>query len=142
MSGLRELVLTMSCSNQIGIVRAVSGFLADRGCNIGESQQFDESIDERFHLRIQATYPAEVELDGLVAAFGSIGDAFGMTWSITDARDRTATIIMVSKADHCLRELIERWRDGLIAIDIVAVVSNHRDLEPVALQAGLPFVHL
>ncbi len=137
-----HLVLTLDCADQIGIVHAVAGFLVAHGCNIVDSQQFDEVGEERFYLRIQASYPAATTIDALRAAFQATADIFGMTWSLTDTGDHTRTILMVSKANHCLNDLLERWWNKQLPIDIPAIVSNHRDLEPVAERYGIPFVHI
>lgn len=138
-----QLVLTLDCVDQLGIVHAVAGFLVAHGCNIIDSQQFDESGDgERFYLRIQATYPIATTIEKLRAAFQATADAFGMNWSLTDSSDRIRTILMVSKATHCMNDLLERWWTGQLSIDIPLIVSNHRDLEPIADRYGIPFVHI
>lgn len=137
-----QLVLTVDCADRIGIVHAVAGFLAAHGCNIVDSQQFDEVGDERFYLRMQSTYPSATTVTALRAAFQATADTFGMNWTLTDTGDHVRTIVMVSKASHCLNDLLERWWNGQLPIEIPAIVSNHRDLESIAARYGIPFVHI
>lgn len=137
-----QLVLSLNCDDRIGIVHAVSGFLVAHHCNILDSQQFEEAIDDRFYLRIQATFPTATTIADLRAAFQATADTYGMQWSLTDAQVHPRTLIMVSKFGHCLNELLERWQTGLLPINIAAVVSNHTDLESAVNRYGIPFVHI
>ncbi|MFI5059849.1 MAG: formyltetrahydrofolate deformylase [Actinomycetales bacterium] len=137
-----ELVLTLDCEDQLGIVHAVAGFLVSHACNIVDSQQFDENEANRFYLRVQATYPAATTIEALRAAFQATADAFGMTWSLCEASERVRTLLMVSKAPHCMSDLLERWSNGQLPVEIPAVVSNHRDLEHIADRFSVPFVHI
>lgn len=137
-----QFVLTLSCADRIGIVHAVSGFLVAHDCNIIDSQQFLEEPGGRFFLRVQATFPHAASIEGLRAAFQASADIYGMDWTLTDVSTRVPTIIMVSQSDHCLTELLERWRSGNLPIDIAAIVSNHPDLEPNATRLGIPFRHI
>ncbi|TCJ21556.1 formyltetrahydrofolate deformylase [Microbacterium sp. PI-1] len=134
-----RIVLTLECADQLGIVHAVTGFLAEHGCNITDSQQFNDARAERFYLRIEATHPATVTVDQLRTGFDSLAGQLGMTWRLDDAAEPTRTIVMVSKTTHCLNELLEQWHDGQLNIDIVAIVGNHDDLRPIAEQQGIPF---
>ncbi|HEV7184172.1 MAG TPA: formyltetrahydrofolate deformylase [Leifsonia sp.] len=137
-----ELVLTLDCEDQLGIVHAVAGFLVSHACNIVDSQQFDENEANRFYLRVQATHPAATTIEALRAAFQATADAFGMTWSLCEASERVRTLLMVSKAPHCMSDLLERWSNGQLPVEIPAVVSNHRDLEHIADRFSVPFVHI
>jgi formyltetrahydrofolate deformylase len=74
--------------------------------------------------------------------FAPVAARFGMAWTMHEMRERPKVLIMVSKLDHCLRDLLYRWRIGELPIDIVAVVSNHPDLEPLAAAEGIRFHHL
>ncbi|GAA4484557.1 formyltetrahydrofolate deformylase [Microbacterium panaciterrae] len=137
-----QLVLTLDCEDQLGIVHAVAGFLVSHGCNIVDSQQFDENGANRFFLRVQATYPAATTIDALRAAFQATADAFAMCWSLAEAAERVRTLLMVSKAPHCMSDLLERWSNGQLPVEIPAIVSNHRDLEYIADRFAIPFVHI
>ena len=76
------------------------------------------------------------------ADFDSVADRFGMTWSLAPAARPKRTLLLVSKFDHCLRHLLYRWEAGELNMDIVGIVSNHADLEPMAARHGIPFHHL
>ncbi|WP_017608920.1 formyltetrahydrofolate deformylase [Nocardiopsis xinjiangensis] len=137
----RSFVLTLSCPNRTGIVHAVSSFLLDHGCDIGEYQQFDDPVQARFFLRAQVDAPEEADLDLMERGFEPVAADFGMAFAFSD-RNPARVLVMVSKAGHCLNDLIFRWRSGSLGADIVAVVSNHEGLRSMAENAGLPFVHV
>ncbi|SFS89611.1 formyltetrahydrofolate deformylase [Saccharopolyspora flava] len=130
--------LTLSCPNRTGIVQAVSSFLFAHGCDIGEYRQFDDPVRGRLFLRVQATGE---DTDHLSREFASVATDFEMDYAFHP--DRPARVlVMVSKLGHCLNDLIYRWRAGALGAEIVAVVSNHEDLRPMAEAAGLPFHHV
>ncbi|AXB42754.1 formyltetrahydrofolate deformylase [Amycolatopsis albispora] len=133
--------LTLSCPNRTGIVRAVSGYLFEQGCDIGEHRQFDDNVSDRLFMRTQVTAPADADLDRISADFAPVAAEFGMTYEFSANHD-ARILVMVSKLGHCLNDLIFRWRAGSLGADIVAVVSNHEDLRPMAESAGLPFAHI
>ena len=137
----RSFILTLSCPNRTGIVRAVSAYLFEHGCDIGEYQQFDDSVRDRLFLRTQVSADREVDLDEMVRGFEPIAADFEMDFTFSDNRN-ARMLVMVSKLGHCLNDLIFRWRAGSLGGDIVAVASNHEDLRPMAEGAGLPFIHV
>ncbi|MCW2494405.1 formyltetrahydrofolate deformylase [Jatrophihabitans sp.] len=137
---MAEFVLTLSCADAVGIVRAVAGFCADRGGNILDSQQFGDVGTGRFFMRVHFTHDGPDEL--LRQDFAPVAEPFAMTWQLRDVAVRPRILIMVSKQDHCLNDLLYRYRIGALPAEIVAVVSNHPDAEPMARAAGLPFHHL
>ncbi|MEE2522112.1 formyltetrahydrofolate deformylase [Pseudarthrobacter sp. J75] len=143
-----QYVLTLACPERPGIVRAITGFLADRGFDIVEHQQFDDHVSGKLYLRTAftpGTAPAEggseVSAEGLSAEFEAIAGEFGMEFSIHDSSPQRL-LVMVSKFGHCLNDLIFRWRAGSLGAEIAVVVSNHEDLRPMAEAAGLPFIHV
>jgi formyltetrahydrofolate deformylase len=133
--------LTLSCSERPGIVHAVSSFLFEHGCDIVEHQQFDDPIRGQLFLRTEFVCAEETDADRLSAAFRTVADGFGMTYRVTGDQPQRV-LVMVSKLGHCLNDLIFRWRAGNLGADLVAVVSNHEDLRPMAEAAGLPFIHV
>lgn len=137
-------ILTLSCASAAGQVAAVTGFLEARNCYIDEISVFDDSINQAFFMRcvFHADSGDMLPLSQMRDDFEAIGGRFGMTWAIHDTAVRPRVLIMVSKFDHCINDLIYRWRIGELKIDIVAVVSNHPDLEHLAQAHGLPFHHL
>ncbi|MCW2902130.1 MAG: formyltetrahydrofolate deformylase [Streptosporangiaceae bacterium] len=137
-----EYVLTLSCPDRPGIVSAVSGVLAERGCNILESQQYGDRDTGRFFMRVQFAAEQENGENELRAAFAALGPELTLDWRLHDTRTRPRVLIMVSKGGHCLNDLLYRQRSGLLDIDVVAVVSNHPALRPLAQSYGLDFHHL
>ncbi len=140
----RRFILTLSCPNRAGIVAAVSTHLFETGCNILESNQFDDIGVGRFFLRIVFNFlDAPRDVAAVRAAFAPIGERFAMEWTLRDTSQKPRVLILASKADHCLADLIYRWRIGELSMDIAGVVSNHpvetyRHLD----LRGLPFHHL
>ncbi len=138
-----ENVLILSCPDQRGIVATVTALLFEHGANIEESQQFLDVRTDQFFMRIRVS----VEAGGAAAArwrelFASVATAYGMEWSIRDAATPYRALLMVSRFGHCLNDLLFRWRSGALNMDIPAVVSNHRDLEPLVTSYGIPFHHV
>ncbi len=139
-----EYILTISCPDTVGIVYAVSGFLAERSCNIIDSAQFGDRGTNLFFLRVHFSAapsgPSQAELE---AAFAEqVAERFGMTWKLHDAGRRQRVLIMVSKFGHCLNDLLYRYRTGYLPIEIPAIVSNHRDFYQLAAWHNIPFHHL
>ncbi|ANC31029.1 formyltetrahydrofolate deformylase [Isoptericola dokdonensis] len=135
-----EWVLTLSCPDRPGIVHAVSGALAEHGGNITESQQFGDPVSGLFFLRMQvesASDRAELE-----AAIAEVAGRFAMTWELDVVGRPVRTLLMVSKAAHCLVDLLYRERSGQAPIDVVGVVGNHTDLADHAAFYGKPFHHV
>jgi formyltetrahydrofolate deformylase len=133
--------LTLSCPERPGIVHAVTAFLFGQGCDIVEHQQFDDPVRGSLFLRTAFVTTRETGAADLSAAFEEVATAFGMAFHLTDDSPQRV-LVMVSKAGHCLHDLIFRWRAGSLGAELVAVVSNHEDLRPMAEAAGLPFVHV
>lgn len=133
-------VVTLSCPDGPGIVHAVAGVLAAHGGNITESQQFGDPKSGLFFMRVQVTSSASrQELD---AALGEVAQRFSMTWSLDVAGRRMRTLVMVSKASHCLVDLLYRERSQGMPIDVVGVVGNHPDLADIAAFYGRDFHHV
>ena len=138
-----ENVLILSCPDQRGIVATVTALLFEHGANIEESQQFQDPRTDHFFMRIRFS----VEIGGARAEgwrelFAPVAATYGMEWSIRDAATPYRAIVMVSRFGHCLNDLLFRWRSGALNLDIPAVVSNHRDLEPLVTSYGIPFHHV
>ncbi|HEV2796715.1 MAG TPA: formyltetrahydrofolate deformylase [Nocardioides sp.] len=137
-----EFVLILSCPDRPGIVHAVSGFLVDQGANIVESQQFGDRLTDRFFMRIGFVVETPGGAEGLRAAFAPVAERFGMDYELWAAAAPTRTLIMVSKHLHCLNDLLFRASTGSLQIEVPAVVSNHRDAEPLVRSYGLEFHHV
>ena len=138
----KRAILTISCPDKTGIVAAVSGFLAGQGLFITESSHFGDSLTGRFFMRTVFDASTVRSLDALRAEFAAVAARFGMEWRIDDAAKRDRVLIMVSRFDHCLNDLLYRYRTDALAIDIPAIVSNHSDLASLAEWHRIPFHHL
>jgi formyltetrahydrofolate deformylase len=137
-------VLTASCPSRMGTTAAITGFLAARRFYLIEMHQFDDTISQRFFVRITfcAVAGEAVDLGRLRGDFQAIAAAEELEWRIHDTRERTRVLIMVSNLDHCLEDLLYRHRTAELKMDITAVVSNHVTLQPTATRHNLPFFHL
>ena len=141
MSG--SAVLLVSCPDREGIVAAVASFVAEHGGNIVDLQQHTDHTDGAFFQRV------ELELDGvdlprdaIGAAFAPVADRFGMQWSLRFTDERPRVALLASKEEHCLHDLLNRWRAGELAIDVPVIVSNHADHAAAAEWYGVPYAHL
>ena len=136
------LILAFSCADRPGIVARVTGYLAQMGANITEAQQFDDLEQGRFFMRV-AFDPGATDREDIREGFGPIAHEYGMAWSM-QRRDRPRRVLLlVSKFDHCLADLLYRHRIGEIAMDIVGVVSNHpREAINTLMLGDIPFHHL
>lgn len=134
--------LLVSCPDQPGIVAAVSRFLYESGANIVSSAQYSTDPEGgAFFLRMEFAL-AEPSGD-LDERFGrAVGDPFGMDWTLWDSRRRKRLAILVSRYDHCLLDLLWRWRRREIDADIELVASNHDDLRADVDSFGLPYHHV
>jgi formyltetrahydrofolate deformylase len=139
----REYVLTIVCPDRPGIVFAVSSFLVHSSANILESQQHEDRTEQRFFMRVHfEVYDDAMTLAKLRASFGPVAAASQMTWQMWAADAKYRTLVLVSKDGHCLNDLLYRQSIGAVPIEIPAIVSNHRDLEPLAQSYGVPFHHV
>ncbi len=124
----RSFALRLTCPDRPGIVAAVSSFLYQNGCNILDAQQFDDTRNGLFFSRIvfnpvdAARAPA---IDAMRERFGAIGRDFAMDWSIDDGSRRARVLLLASKQDHCLADLLYRWHTRELAMDVVGIVANH-----------------
>ncbi|SFR26021.1 formyltetrahydrofolate deformylase [Lentzea waywayandensis] len=135
-----QFTLTLHCPERAGIVHAVTSFLVDHGCDIVQHQQFDDDVRGTLFLRTAFSCDG-VEADELAGEFAKVATQFEMDFDLWDDRP-PRVLVMVSKAGHCLNDLLFRWRAGGLGGEIAAVVSNHEDLRPMAEAAGLDFVHV
>jgi formyltetrahydrofolate deformylase len=139
----REYVLTLSCPDKPGIVYAVSSFLVQHSANILASQQYGESPDDRFFMRVHFSVPPPGRpLADLERGFSWVAEAFHMAWQLHDRAVRIRTLIMVSGLGHCLNDLLFRWKTGSLPVDVVGVVSNHDDFGELAASYRIPFRHI
>jgi formyltetrahydrofolate deformylase len=140
----KKYVLTVSCPETNGIVRAVSEFLDQRGATIYEAAQHRDPVIDQFFMRVEfeenrASFP---DLPQLQADFEDVAERFAMTWHFHDLGRRTRLLLAVSRHGHCLNDILHRWESGVLPADIVGVVSNHEDMRGITEWHGLPYHYL
>lgn len=137
-----RLILTLSCQDRPGITARVAGLLFDHGGNILEAQQFNETEDGEFFMRV-AFAPGETGIAGYQAALTRLATDLNMRWNLRAAGDLRKVLILVSKFDHCLSDLLYRQRIGELAMDVVAIAGNHpRSALSATLPDDVPYHHL
>ncbi|RRD43596.1 formyltetrahydrofolate deformylase [Buchananella hordeovulneris] len=134
-----ELILTLSCPDRPGIVHAVTGLIAGYGGNVVQSQQFGDHETGQFFMRVHLAGASREAMEG---GMMGLAERFGMQYQVNELGRPLRTIIMVSKDGHCLTDLLFRHRSQGLAIEPVAVVGNHTDLQPIAEFYGVPFHHV
>jgi len=137
--------LLISCPDRPGIVATVSGFLFEHGANIVSSDQHSTDPEGgRFFMRMEfSTADMDLEGDRLEAALADdVAERFEMSWRMSHPGDRKRMAILVSRYEHCVLDLLWRWRRGSLDADVVLVASNHPDLEEDVRAFGVPFHHV
>jgi formyltetrahydrofolate deformylase len=138
-----RFILRASCMDSIGIVADVAGFLAQRRLFIVETSNFGDPKTQRFFVRIVFAPDGP----GFTATkfreeFAATAQKWGMEWELRDARVKPNVLILVSKADHCLNDLLYRHRIGALAVNVPAIVSNHLSSAWLAERHGIPYHHV
>jgi len=134
-----EFVLTFTCRDSLGIVQSVAGFLLSQECYIMDIKQFGDKASGEFFMRVHFTSREESDAGLLRERFGPVAGEWGMQWRLEPRNRRQRILVMVSKYDHCLNDLLVRARDGDLPVEIAAVVSNHPDASGLAEWHGVPF---
>jgi formyltetrahydrofolate deformylase len=137
-----RFVLTLSCGDRRGIVAAVANCITSQDCNIVESAQYGDPETQRFFMRVSFAAPASVTPDSFGRAFRPVATAFDFHWQLHDLATRPRVLILVSNFGHCLNDLLYRHSIGQLAMDLVAVVSNHEAMRRRVEGDGLPYIHL
>jgi len=135
---------TLSCPDRPGLVATVASFLATRGGNILDAQQFDDRQTNRFFMRVvfELTEPA-VTADTIRDEFKPIAEQLGMEMRLRRATEHQRVLLMVSKFDHCLGDLLYRWRIGELPMNVVGIVSNHpQNMLHTSMIGDIPYHHL
>jgi formyltetrahydrofolate deformylase len=138
-----QIILTLSCTNRPGIVAASATYLFENHYNILEASQYDDTETGRFFMRVVLNSVGDAaDLPALKKGFAPIAESFGMSWTMRRKADKRRVMLLVSKFDHCLTDLIYRWRIGELDMDLTAVVSNHpRETYAHIDLDGIPFFH-
>ncbi len=138
---MASYILNFSCPDRLGLVHAVSGFLLQREGNIEEAAQYQDPITGLFFMRVQFAC-SQLSFDALKSQLTEFAAPYSMRWSLHATSQPMRTVIMVSKEGHCLNDLLFRWKSGLLALDIRAIISNHRDFYQLAASYNIPFHHI
>jgi formyltetrahydrofolate deformylase len=139
---VQRFILTLSCPDRKGIVAAVANFLLAQDCNIVDSAQSSDEQQGLFFMRVSFATGQSGMVSDLRSAFDAVAKVFAMRWAIHDCAVKPRVVIMVSKFGHCLNDLLYRYRIGALAIDIPAIVSNHRDFYQLAASNNIPFHYM
>ena len=139
---MKSHVLTVTCTSKRGIVAAISGYLAEKGCYIIDSSQFDDLETGLFFMRITFTSQEGVAIEEIISGFEKVKKTFDMTCDFHDSDHRMKVMLMVSRFGHCLNDLLYRWKIGALPIEIVGVISNHFDYQKVVVNHDIPFHHI
>lgn len=137
-----RFILTLDCEDRPGIVAAITGVLAELGCNIEESAQYGDPVSRQFFMRIAFGSLDGQDQPAIERGLRPVAERFTMRWRVTDQAIAPRVLILVSKFDHCLRDLLYRWEIGALRMDVAAVVSNHPDSRRFVEAHGLPFHHV
>ncbi|WP_230533926.1 formyltetrahydrofolate deformylase [Microvirga roseola] len=140
----QRFVLTLACANRAGIVAAVAGHLSEAGLNILDAQQYDDTQTDRFFMRVVFNpVEGEGDLEALKEGFKPLAERLRMTWTLRDTSVPRKVMLLVSRFDHCLADLLYRWRIGELAFDPVGVIANHPAGTYSHVDLGdIPFHHL
>ncbi|MBL6692112.1 MAG: formyltetrahydrofolate deformylase [Pseudomonadales bacterium] len=137
---MNDYILTLSCPDKIGLVSTVSTWLFNHDCNIIESDQYGDTPSNRFFMRIH--FVGQQELHELDESFQGIANSHEMDFQIWPMKRKLRVLVLVSKFDHCLIDLIYRAKTGELPIEIVKVISNHDTVRPIVDSEAIPFEHL
>lgn len=135
--------LTISCPDRTGIIAAVSGFISQLGGFIVEASYHTDQEAERFFMR-QEIRADSIPFDAheFRRRFEPLARELNMVWQLADSAIKKRLVVLVSKQDHCLDDLLHRWRSGELQVDIPCVISNHNDLRSFVEWHGIPFIHV
>lgn len=142
---MQNYILTLTAEDRVGLVAAVTGFLAEHDGFILDSQQYADLELERFFMRVEFKdagdrFPASLE--ALTEKFSVIGERHALNWTLVSGAEKPNIVIAVSKGSHCLNDLLHRWKTGGLPVNIVGVVSNHDSLRDLTEWHDVAFHHL
>jgi len=143
MPSVRRYTLTLSCPDRVGIVAAVSTFVANDQGWIVEAQHHADQVMQRFFMRqeiLADSLPFGIE--AFRAQFAPIAESFQMEWNVTDSAQKKRVVILVSKLEHCLYDLLARWQSGELDVEIPCVISNHDVFRKFVEWHEIPFYHV
>ena len=135
-----DLRLVITCPDRTGIIARVSGFISNLGGSINEANQYSDPVSGMFFMRyVIAGGSLPFGAAGLCEAFRPTAEEYKMRWHVTDTARKNRVVLLVSKQEHCLTDLLYRWKSGDLAFDIPCVVSNHEDMRALVEWHGIPY---
>ena len=135
-----DYIITLSCPDKSGLVLAVSSWLVANSCNILDSNQFQDGSNNTFFMRVH--FEGEATLKALEHSFEPVATGNQMSWQIWPRSQKPKVLVMVSKQEHCLIDLLFREKNGELPIEITLVASNHLEAKPIAVAQNIDFRHL
>lgn len=139
---MKKIIIQIHCKDQSGIIAAVTNFISDHSGNIVYIDQHVDREQDIFFMRIESEFTT-FSMDAFKVNFNSIlAEKFGMKWRIYNAEDKPKMAIFVSKYDHCLYDILGRYRSGELHCELPFIISNHLDLKPIADNFNVPFYHI
>jgi formyltetrahydrofolate deformylase len=138
-----DAILSLSCADRPGIVAAVSARLFEAGCNITEAHQYNDPDTALFFMRVRFAMPADGTTEAFATSFTETAGRFGIEFTVRSTKRRQRVVLLASKLDHCLSDILYRWRSGEFMMDVVGIISNHpRETYAHLDFAGIPFHYL
>jgi formyltetrahydrofolate deformylase len=139
----RRYTLSLSCPDRVGIVAAVANFLAEHDGWITEASHHAETESQLFFMRQEILADSlKLDIGAFRSGFAKVAEPFGMQWRISDSARKKRVVILVSKQEHCLYDLLGRWKSGELDVDIPCVISNHETFRGLVEWHGIPFHHV
>ncbi len=139
----QKYILTLSCPDRVGIVAAVSSFIAQHQGWIIEAQHHSDQLAQRFFMRQEILAESlRIGIEQFRTAFAPIATTFQMDWQLTDSAQKKRVVLLVSKPEHCLYDLLARWQSGELAIEIPCVISNHDHFRQLVEWHKIPYHHV
>lgn len=137
--GMERGILKLTCPDQIGILAKISGFFSERGNNLLEVHQYTDKDTGQFFSRLEFENASGQGEEDISLCFSPLGEQLQAEWKIRDQTKKYKVALMVSHDEHCLSDLLWRWRDQSLFFDLVGVLSNHHDLKKIVQREGVPF---
>jgi formyltetrahydrofolate deformylase len=138
-----QLILKFSCQDQPGIVASVASLFSLQGFNIRESSQFEDVHTRQFFMRtVLESVEGHKKIADIRSSFDAIAKRYGMNWALYDGAYKPRMLVAVSQWGHCLNALLNAWKQGSLPVDIVAVVSNHQDMQSLVDWYDVPYHYL
>ncbi len=139
----RSYVLSFQCPDRLGVVAKSTGVFFELGAFVTEVSTYSDPVSETYHMRcVFDDRQMSVSLEEFRAHFQAVADNFHMQFRLRAVDDLPRVLVAVSKYDHCLNALLNKWKSGALPAEIVGVVSNHPDCRALAEWYGLPYYHL